>query len=73
MVAEELREIMASMGFRTVNEMVGRSDMLEHDPEVIAANPKVRAAAGLDDINSQVQYTQGESSTLSDPLMMHIN
>ena len=27
-VAEELRSIMASLGFRTVNEMVGRSDML---------------------------------------------
>jgi glutamate synthase (ferredoxin) len=30
-VAQELREYMASMGFRTVNEMVGRSDMLEAD------------------------------------------
>ncbi len=28
-VAEELRRIMAKLGFRTVNEMVGRSDMLE--------------------------------------------
>jgi glutamate synthase domain-containing protein 2/glutamate synthase domain-containing protein 3 len=28
-VAEELRQIMAEMGFRTVNDMVGRSDMLE--------------------------------------------
>ena len=28
-VAEELREIMAQLGFRTVNEMVGRVDMLE--------------------------------------------
>jgi glutamate synthase domain-containing protein 2/glutamate synthase domain-containing protein 1/glutamate synthase domain-containing protein 3 len=29
MVAEGLREIMASLGFRTVNEMVGRVDMLD--------------------------------------------
>jgi glutamate synthase (NADPH/NADH) large chain len=29
LVAEGLREIMASLGFRTVNEMVGRVDMLE--------------------------------------------
>jgi len=29
MVAEELRLIMAELGFRTVNEMIGRSDMLE--------------------------------------------
>jgi len=30
-LATELREIMAKMGFRTVNEMVGRSDMLTYD------------------------------------------
>lgn len=29
------------MGFRTVGEMVGRADMLEVDPEVVAANPKL--------------------------------
>jgi glutamate synthase domain-containing protein 2/glutamate synthase domain-containing protein 1/glutamate synthase domain-containing protein 3 len=28
-IAEELREIMAELGFRTVDEMVGRADMLE--------------------------------------------
>jgi glutamate synthase (ferredoxin) len=28
-VAEELREIMAELGFRTVDEMIGRTDMLE--------------------------------------------
>ena len=28
-VAEELRETMASLGFRTINEMVGRVDRLE--------------------------------------------
>ena len=31
MVAEETRHIMAKLGFRTINEMVGRSDMLEVD------------------------------------------
>ncbi|GAX86014.1 hypothetical protein CEUSTIGMA_g13429.t1, partial [Chlamydomonas eustigma] len=45
MVAEETREIMAALGFRTVNEMVGRADMLEMDPETVAANPK---AANID-------------------------
>ena len=29
MVAEELRQIMAKLGFRTLNEMVGRADVLE--------------------------------------------
>ena len=28
-IAEEMREIMAELGFRTVNEMVGRSDILD--------------------------------------------
>lgn len=34
LVAEELREVMAQLGFRTINEMVGRSDLLELDPTV---------------------------------------
>ena len=34
MVAEEAREIMAELGFRTINEMVGRCDMLEVDREI---------------------------------------
>jgi glutamate synthase domain-containing protein 3 len=31
-VAEEVRRIMAELGFRTVNEMIGRADMLDFDP-----------------------------------------
>ena len=41
MVAEEMREYMAEMGFRTVEEMVGRADMLEVDPEVQQSNHKL--------------------------------
>jgi glutamate synthase (NADH) len=41
MLAEELREIMAQLGFRTINEMVGHSEMLEIDPEVLKANEKL--------------------------------
>ncbi|KAK4273901.1 hypothetical protein QN277_017207 [Acacia crassicarpa] len=41
MVAEEMREIMSQLGFRTVNEMVGRSDMLEVDKEVTKSNEKM--------------------------------
>jgi glutamate synthase domain-containing protein 3 len=33
-VAEQVRELMASMGFRTVEEMIGRVDMLEMKPAV---------------------------------------
>ncbi len=42
-IAEELREHMAFLGFRTINEMVGRSEMLETD--IPAASWK---AKGLD-------------------------
>jgi glutamate synthase domain-containing protein 2/glutamate synthase domain-containing protein 1/glutamate synthase domain-containing protein 3 len=31
-IAEECREIMAELGFRTVDEMIGRADRLEYDP-----------------------------------------
>lgn len=34
-LAEELREYMAEMGFRTLDEMVGRVDMLEANEEVL--------------------------------------
>jgi len=34
MVAEELREIMAALGLRSINEMVGRSDLLEKNPAI---------------------------------------
>ncbi len=33
-LAEEIRELMAKMGFRKVEEMIGRSDRLETDPAV---------------------------------------
>eukprot|EP01018_Ginkgo_biloba_P023041 Gb_24796 [translate_table: standard] len=41
MVAEEARELMSEMGFRTVEEMVGRADMLEMDKEVINSSEKL--------------------------------
>jgi len=34
LVAEEVRQIMAGLGFRTVAEAIGRSDMLEADPDL---------------------------------------
>ena len=37
-VAEELRSIMAKLGFRTINEMVGRADLLKVDEAL--RNPK---------------------------------
>ena len=43
MVAEEAREIMASLGVRTINELVGRVDLLETDDAV-----RHWKAAGID-------------------------
>jgi glutamate synthase (NADPH/NADH) large chain len=34
MVAQEMREIMAELGFKTINEMVGRVDKLEMNPAI---------------------------------------
>lgn len=42
MLAEEVREIMSELGFRTLNEMVGRADMLEFDKEVVKNNEKMQ-------------------------------
>ena len=33
-VAEEVRELMAEMGFRTINEMIGQTDMLDTDAAI---------------------------------------
>ncbi|XP_010537100.1 PREDICTED: glutamate synthase 1 [NADH], chloroplastic isoform X2 [Tarenaya hassleriana] len=41
MLAEEVREIMSELGFRTLSEMVGRADMLEVDKEVAKNNEKL--------------------------------
>ncbi len=35
-VAEDARELMAELGFRTVDELIGRTDMLEEDPETLS-------------------------------------
>src|SRR5687767_9588106 len=53
-IAEELREIMAQMGFRTINEMIGRTDRLE--PSKAIAHWK---AKGLDFTNILYQPPVG--------------
>lgn len=49
MVAEEMREHMAALGFRSVDDMVGRADMLEVNPDVIKKYPRL-AGINLDKI-----------------------
>ena len=40
LLAEEMREYMASMGFRTLKEMIGRSDMLRVDESALHSKTK---------------------------------
>ncbi len=44
-VAEEVREIMAELGFRTFNEMIGQSDVLNKDFAI--DHWKAKRGAGL--------------------------
>lgn len=41
MVAEETRELMAELGFRTIDDMIGRADVLQMDECVIRGNDKL--------------------------------
>ena len=45
MVAKDLRQVMASLGFRTINDMIGRVDVLELDQEAAGDHWK---AGGID-------------------------
>jgi glutamate synthase (NADPH/NADH) large chain/glutamate synthase (ferredoxin) len=72
-VAEELREIMASLGVRTVDELIGRSDLLEMDTAIehwkargvdlsqILARPQIPEGAPL-------HRTRGQEPVLDDAL-----
>ncbi|PWE01202.1 glutamate synthase large subunit [Marinilabilia rubra] len=46
-IAQEVREILAEMGFRSLNEVIGRSDLLEQDPEVKGWKTKGIDLSGL--------------------------
>ena len=49
MVAENMREHMAAMGFRSVDDMIGRADMLEVNQDVIKKYPRL-AGINLDKV-----------------------
>ncbi|MGH2898317.1 MAG: glutamate synthase-related protein, partial [Solirubrobacteraceae bacterium] len=55
-VAEEARAIMASLGIRSIDELVGRSDLLEHDAAI--AHWKARGV-DLSNILAQVELPAG--------------
>jgi len=39
-ITQELREIMASLGIRTINEMIGRADLIEVNKEIIPSKAR---------------------------------
>ncbi len=57
-VAEELRGIMAQLGFRKVNEMIGRTDMLEYEP--LPDHPKAKKL-NLDKVLHYAEPTRGQT------------
>jgi glutamate synthase (NADPH) large chain len=73
-VAQECRQIMAQLGFRTVSEMVGRIDMLETKP---AMNHWKAQGLDLSTIFHQVDVLDGRPirwcETQADPLEDHID
>nr|QKY14997.1 glutamate synthase 1 [NADH] chloroplastic isoform X1 (GOSHI) [Polytomella parva] len=45
MIAEEVREILASLGLTSLEQLIGHADLLEQDKEATAASPKL---SGID-------------------------
>ena len=69
-MARQLREHMAALGFRTVDEMVGRVDCLESDPEVKHWKAKYLSLDALLVPGSPAQGASGEGvlhATRSEP------
>ncbi|PTF20195.1 glutamate synthase large subunit [Staphylococcus devriesei] len=52
-IAEELREILASLGLKTVKELVGRTDLLQRESQI---NPNSKAASlGIEKLLHQIE------------------
>ncbi|MBX3442725.1 MAG: glutamate synthase subunit alpha [Planctomyces sp.] len=79
MVAEEVRELMAQLGFRTINEMVGRTDLLELDTSIahwkakhLDLAPLLRQKKPRPDVGTYCQIPQrhGLETTLDQTLLI---
>ncbi|MCL6610115.1 MAG: glutamate synthase large subunit [Peptococcaceae bacterium] len=80
-IAREVREIMAQLGFRTVNEMVGRTEVLEADPaaghwkaggldlSALLHRPEVPESTGR---YCRVQQNHGLEKTLDRKVLLEI-
>eukprot|EP00884_Botryococcus_braunii_P011131 jgi/Botrbrau1/20018/Bobra.200_1s0024.1 len=70
LLAEDLREVMAELGFRTVEEMVGHPELLKVNSEVIATTPKL-AGVDLSALLVRAQPHNGECSQTCNELQDH--
>jgi glutamate synthase (ferredoxin) len=76
-VATEFREYMAKLGFRTVNEMIGRADKLDVDPAVRhwkAAGLDLEAILHKPDVSNAIYHCEEQtlSAELEDVLDMRL-
>lgn len=66
-IAEETREIMAQLGFRTIEEMVGRTDVLDNETNAAIGNwksSKLDMRALLHRVEGPRTYTQAQDHKL---------
>jgi len=79
MVAEDARQIMAQLGFRTIDEMVGRTDVLELDTDVahwkakhLDLSPLLKIRKPRPDVGvyCQIQQKHGLETTLDQTLLI---
>ena len=67
-MAEELREIMAELGFKTINEMVGQSHILEQNPEIDSRGLDLSAVLHHESTNDTFYRSRKQQSQIEDVL-----
>ena len=67
-MAQELREIMAQLGFKTINEMVGQSHLLKQTKKVDAKGLDLSNITSFEDTNDTRYNSRKQQELLSDAL-----
>ena len=72
LIAEDMRKHMAELGFRSIDEMVGRVDLLEADPELVSSTgldfSKMLKPASSFHANAEIRSVQKQDHGLEDVL-----
>jgi glutamate synthase domain-containing protein 2/glutamate synthase domain-containing protein 1/glutamate synthase domain-containing protein 3 len=69
-IARQTREVMASLGFRTINEMVGQCDVLEPDAEALN-DPKAKGKISHVDFSKILYKPATKETYYRDPKYVH--